>query len=63
MPLAAWHALAFLAELLPNPPVTRNQVELMQIDNVVSPQVPGFGDLGISPSAVEQFARELVGAR
>jgi len=43
--------------------VTRNQVELMQIDNVASPQMPGFGDLGISPSAVEQFARELVGPR
>jgi NADH dehydrogenase len=63
VPFAVWHALAFFAELLPNPPVTRNQVELMQIDNVASPQMPGFGDLGISPSAVEQFARELVGVR
>ena len=63
MPFAVWHALAFFSEFLPNPPVTRNQVELMQIDNVASPQMPGFGDLGISPSAVEQFARELVGVR
>jgi uncharacterized protein YbjT (DUF2867 family) len=61
MPFAVWHALALFAELLPNPPVTRNQVELMQIDNVASPQMPGFEDLGISPSAVEQFIRHIVG--
>jgi NADH dehydrogenase len=61
MPFAVWHALAFFAELLPNPPFTRNQVELMQTDNIASPQMPGFGDLGISPSAVEPFIRQLVG--
>jgi uncharacterized protein YbjT (DUF2867 family) len=55
MPFAVWHALAFFAELLPNPPFTRNQVELMQTDNVASLQLPGFGDLSISPSAVEHF--------
>ena len=42
LPFAAWRALARTAELLPNPPVTRNQVELMQVDNVCSPGVPGF---------------------
>ena len=61
LPFAVWHALAFFAELLPNPPFTRNQVELMQIDNVASPQMPGFGDLSILPSAVERFIRHLVG--
>ena len=39
LPFAAWRALAWTAELLPNPPVTRNQVELMQVDNVCSPGV------------------------
>ena len=62
MPFAVWHALAVFAELLPIPPFSRNQVELMQTDNVASPQMPGFGDLSISPSAVEQFIRHLVGA-
>jgi NADH dehydrogenase len=62
MPFAVWHTLAFFAELLPNPPFTRNQVELMQTDNVASPQMPGFGDLGISPSAIEPFIRHLIGA-
>lgn len=54
MPFAAWHALARLAELLPRPPVNRNQVELMQLDNVASAKVPGFRDLGIVPQPIEQ---------
>ena len=62
MPFAVWHALAFFAEFLSYTPFTRNQVELMQTDNVASPQMPGFGDLGISPSPAEQFIRQLVGA-
>ncbi len=37
MPFAVWHALALMAEMLPNPPVTRNQIELMQVDNVGKP--------------------------
>jgi len=31
-PFAFWDAFAGLAEILPRPPLTRNQVELMQID-------------------------------
>ncbi|MFZ1192674.1 MAG: complex I NDUFA9 subunit family protein, partial [Pseudolabrys sp.] len=42
IPFAAWHVLAWFAEMLPSPPITRNQVELMQIDNVASPEMPGF---------------------
>src|SRR5262245_63942877 len=34
IPFAAWHVLAWFTEMLPSPPVTRNQVELMQVDNV-----------------------------
>src|SRR5262245_2661266 len=52
MPFLAWHPLAFLGEMLPNPPITRNQVELMEIDNVASPQLPGLKDLGISPQSI-----------
>src|SRR5262249_31285624 len=36
VPFAIWQTLAFLAEFLPEPPITRNQVELMKIDNVAS---------------------------
>jgi len=60
IPFAAWHALAWIAESLPSPPITRNQVELMQIDNVSSPQVPGFADLGISPHSIEEILQEML---
>jgi NADH dehydrogenase len=60
IPFAAWHALARFAEMLPSPPVTRNQVELMQVDNVASPDMPGFGELGISPHSVEELLREIL---
>ena len=60
MPFAAWRALALMAEMLPNPPVTRNQVDLMQVDNVASPDMPGFAELGISPRPVETTLREIL---
>lgn len=63
MPFAAWHALAWLAESLPSPPVTRNQVELMQVDNVASPEMPGFRELGISPRSVEDILEQMLVSR
>ena len=60
IPFAAWHVLAWFAEMLPSPPITRNQVELMQIDNVASPEMPGFGELGISPLSVEEMLPEIL---
>jgi hypothetical protein len=60
VPFAAWHALAGVAEMLPGAPVTRNQVELMQIDTVASPDVPGFTDLGISPRAMEEILQSIL---
>ena len=63
LPFGAWHALAWAAEMLPSPPVTRNQVELMQVDNVSSPEMPGFGDLGISPHSVEEILQEMLRLR
>jgi uncharacterized protein YbjT (DUF2867 family) len=62
MPFAAWHALALMGEMLPNPPVTRNQIELMQVDNVASPDMPGFAELGISPRPLETILREMLTA-
>ena len=60
IPFAAWHALAWCAEMLPSPPVTRNQVDLMQVENVSSPEMPGFGELGIAPHSVEQILQEIL---
>jgi hypothetical protein len=39
---------------LPHPPLTRNQVELMQIDTTASDNLPGFRVLGISPRSLEE---------
>jgi uncharacterized protein YbjT (DUF2867 family) len=53
MPFVLWDALAGLAEMLPRPPLTHNQVELMQIDTTASENLPGFRALGISPRSLE----------
>ena len=46
MPFAFWNALAGVAEMLPHPPLTRNQVELMQIDTTASESLhPGLAHL------------------
>jgi uncharacterized protein YbjT (DUF2867 family) len=55
-PFAFWGALAGLAEILPHPPLTRNQVDLMQIDTTASENFPGFRELGISPRSLEEKA-------
>lgn len=55
VPFAAWHLAGWVAELFPRPPITRNQVELMQIDNIASVGMPGFSELGIPPQSVEQI--------
>src|SRR5712672_3618153 len=60
IPFAVWHALAWPSERLPGPPLTRNQVELMQIDTVSSPEMPGFVELGISPHSVEAILQRML---
>ena len=53
MPFAFWNALAGVAEMLPQPPLTRNQVELMKIDTTASESMPGFRALRISSRSLE----------
>ena len=62
MPFALWDALAGLAEMLPQPPLTRNQVELMQIDSTAADNRPGFGALGISPRSLEKELQAILQA-
>ncbi len=42
-------------ELLPVPPLTRDQVKLLHTDNVVEKDAPGFRQLGIKPVAMEEI--------
>lgn len=60
IPFAFWNAAAGLAENLPHPPLTRNQVELMQIDTTASGSRPGFGLLGISPRSLEEELKAML---
>ena len=59
-PFAFWGAVAGLAEILPHPPLTRNQVELMQIGTTAADNLPGFGELGISPRSLEEELEALL---
>jgi uncharacterized protein YbjT (DUF2867 family) len=60
IPFALWDAVASLAEVLPQPPLTRNQVELMQIDTTASDSRPGLGRLGISPRSLEEELKAML---
>jgi uncharacterized protein YbjT (DUF2867 family) len=44
---------ARIAEWVPGKPLTRDQVELLKQDNVLSGSAPGLADLGIQPTAAE----------
>jgi NADH dehydrogenase len=62
-PFVVWHALAWVSEILPDAPLTRNQVELMQIDTVSSPGMAGFAELGISPHPIEEIPQRMLSNR
>jgi NADH dehydrogenase len=53
VPFGLAEVQARLLELLPEPPLTRDQVELLKVDNVVSPGMPGLQALGITPTPIE----------
>lgn len=52
VPFSVWHALARAAEQLPGAPLTRNQVELMEIDTMAAGGLPGFAALDMSPQDI-----------
>lgn len=52
VPFGAWHALAGAASLLPAPPLTRDQVALLEHDNVVGEGAATLADLGIEPKTL-----------
>ncbi len=57
--LATWQAR--LLELLPVPPLTRDQVELLKTDNVVGAEARTLADLGIAPTPIELVVPEYLG--
>lgn len=63
VPFRLWHMLGYAAEILPNPPITRSQVELMEQDNLPAPYAPGFAALQISPKAIEDILAQIMQAQ
>jgi uncharacterized protein YbjT (DUF2867 family) len=61
MPFALWHAIARIAEYVPGAPLTRDQIALMQNDNVASPHLPGLAELGIQPTPMEAVLQQFRG--
>jgi uncharacterized protein YbjT (DUF2867 family) len=55
IPFSVAEMQAGLLELLPNPPLTRDQVRLLKTDKVVSDLEPTLGDLGVQPQPLEEF--------
>ncbi len=51
---------ARLSEFLPNPPLTRDQLLMLQRDNVAAEGVPGLAALGIASHAVEAVVPEYL---
>jgi NADH dehydrogenase len=47
--------VAGLLELLPNPPLTRDQVRLLKTDKVVSGMESTLDDLGVQPQPLDEF--------
>jgi uncharacterized protein YbjT (DUF2867 family) len=63
VPYFAWNALAALLAPLPRRPISRDQVKLMQKDNVVSAGALSFANLGVTPTALEAVAPSYLGRR
>jgi uncharacterized protein YbjT (DUF2867 family) len=61
VPFAVATVQARLFELLPNPPLTTGQVDLLKADNVASGTLPGLRELSIEPKAVEKIVPTYLG--
>jgi len=53
LPFGLARLQATFLEFLPVPPLTRDQVTMLERDNVCSGTAPGLADLGIAPTAME----------
>jgi NADH dehydrogenase len=61
IPFAVAEVQARLFELLPNPPLTTGQVDLLKTDNVASGALPNVQELGIQPKTVEEVIPTYIG--
>lgn len=61
VPFAVAEIQARLFELLPSPPLTTSQVDLLRMDNLASGALLGFRDFNIQPKAVEDIVPTYIG--
>jgi len=61
LPFALAEIQARLLELLPYPPLTTGQVDLLKLDSVASGLLPGFAGLDIRPKSIEEIVPSYVG--
>ncbi len=61
VPFAVAEVQARLFELLPSPPLTTGQVDLLRMDNLASGELPGLSELGIRAKAIEDIVPSYVG--
>ena len=61
VPLGLMSLGAMVTGLLPNPPLTMDQVRLLAVDNVVSDGARGLSDLGIAPTSVATILPDYMG--
>jgi len=53
IPFAVASLPAAFAGMLPNPPLTLDQLKLLKVDNICRKSAPGLTDLGVTPTAIE----------
>jgi len=63
VPYPVWDMLAWFAEFLPSPPLTRGQVDLMKVDSVSDLRAQGLEQLGIEPRSIEEFLSAAAAAQ
>jgi uncharacterized protein YbjT (DUF2867 family) len=61
VPFAVAELQARLFELLPNPPLTTGQIDLLKVDNVAGGPLPGLPELKMIPKAVEEVLPTYLG--
>jgi len=61
LPFTVAEIQARLFELLPSPPLTTGQVDLLKVDSVASGALPGLRELNIPPKAVEEVVPTYIG--
>jgi NADH dehydrogenase len=63
VPFVLWKALTAVLGMLPAPPLTRDQVILMEGDNVVTGRTATFSDLGVRPAGLSSLLADCLARR